>query len=186
MPAPAEPAPRSTQALAGTAGVAPTSIDSRATDGAIPDPRLHQLTIAEAIALGKPTVVVIATPLYCVSRFWGPSPTSSTAWPASTRGRRASLTWRCGRNFEANQLNAAAADWIVTSDGGAEPWVFLLDGKGTVVRRWDNVANGADLGKSPGRADRAHELSASLSSQAPAPPALCPSRSATAPSAASS
>src|SRR5439155_1881839 len=33
-----------------------------------PDPRLHQTRIGEAIAQGKPQVIVFATPRYCTSR----------------------------------------------------------------------------------------------------------------------
>ncbi|PYN00632.1 MAG: hypothetical protein DME08_03405, partial [Candidatus Rokuibacteriota bacterium] len=37
-----------------------------------PDPRLHQTRIGEAIAQGKPQVIVFATPRYCTSRVCGP------------------------------------------------------------------------------------------------------------------
>lgn len=49
------------------------AIDSRAqAGGRIPDPELHQTTIAEAVAAKRPVVVVFATSVYCVSRFCGP------------------------------------------------------------------------------------------------------------------
>jgi hypothetical protein len=48
-------------------------IDSRArTQAEIPDPELHQTTIAQAIADRRPLVVVFSTPVYCVSQFCGP------------------------------------------------------------------------------------------------------------------
>jgi hypothetical protein len=37
-----------------------------------PDPRLHQVRIAEAIAQGRPRVIVFATPKFCTSRVCGP------------------------------------------------------------------------------------------------------------------
>lgn len=38
-----------------------------------PNPELHRLTIAQAIASGKPTVIAFATPAFCQTRFCGPT-----------------------------------------------------------------------------------------------------------------
>jgi len=38
-----------------------------------PDPDMHAMTIAEAVTSGKPTVIVFATPGFCVSRTCGPT-----------------------------------------------------------------------------------------------------------------
>src|SRR5205085_308009 len=43
------------------------AVDSRAANGAIPDPELHRTTIAAALAAHRPVVVVFSTPVYCVS-----------------------------------------------------------------------------------------------------------------------
>lgn len=145
VPAPGQPAPRSTQALAGTAGVPSTAIDSRAADGVIPDSLLHSITVADAIAAGLPTVVVISTPVYCVSRFCGPITDVVDRLAQQHAGTASFVHLEVWEDFEAHVLNPAVTDWIVTADGGAEPWVFLLDGTGTIVRRWDNVTNAADL-----------------------------------------
>lgn len=37
-----------------------------------PDPDLYQLTIAEALITGRPTVIVFATPAFCTSPTCGP------------------------------------------------------------------------------------------------------------------
>jgi hypothetical protein len=37
-----------------------------------PDPRLHQVRIADAMAQGKPQVIMFATPKFCASRVCGP------------------------------------------------------------------------------------------------------------------
>src|SRR5215510_455937 len=37
-----------------------------------PDPRLHQVRIADAIAQGKPQLIVFATPQFCTTRMCGP------------------------------------------------------------------------------------------------------------------
>ena len=50
-------------------------------------------------------------------------------------------------DFEGNALNRGAAEWIYPDEDTdpAEPWVFLVDGDGTVLERWDNVANSDDV-----------------------------------------
>ncbi|MBW3595283.1 MAG: hypothetical protein KY391_06855, partial [Actinobacteria bacterium] len=71
-PAVGEKAPR-TENRTIDSNAPPAAIDSRAQDGEkIPDPSLHQTTIAESIERGEPALVVFATPVYCVSQFCGP------------------------------------------------------------------------------------------------------------------
>jgi peroxiredoxin len=51
------------------------------------------------------------------------------------------------QDFEANQLNPAAAEWIAPTPEtqGGEPWVFVIDADGIIVQRFDNVASEAEL-----------------------------------------
>jgi peroxiredoxin len=51
------------------------------------------------------------------------------------------------RDFEAQELNEAAAEWIWPGRQGdaAEPWVFLVGADGNIVQRWDNVATEGSL-----------------------------------------
>src|SRR5437870_3784167 len=61
------PAPRSRNRIASDVS------DLRQIDSSDPpDPRLHRTRIADAIAQGKPQVIVFATPRYCTSRVCGP------------------------------------------------------------------------------------------------------------------
>ncbi len=145
VPAAGEQAPR-TDNLTVHSDTPPAAIDSRAaTEGEIPDRHLHETTIADTIAAGRPAVVVFSTPVYCVSRFCGPI-TDAVADLADTYNDRAAFihieVWR---DFDAGELNDAAAEWIQTSDGGNEPWVFLIDADGNIAARWDNVLDREDL-----------------------------------------
>lgn len=145
VPAVGDQAPRSDN-LTLDSDVPPAAIDSRAgTDGEIPDQHLHDTTIAEAIEAGRPAVVVFSTPVYCVSRFCGPI-TDAIADLADTYGDRADFihieVWR---DFDAGELNDTATEWIQTSDGGNEPWVFLIGADGTIRARWDNVLDRVHL-----------------------------------------
>ena len=73
IPGPGDPALRTENLTVDSEDVPLAAIDSRAaTRGEIPDPELHDWTIARAIEEGRPALVVFATPVYCVSRFCGP------------------------------------------------------------------------------------------------------------------
>jgi hypothetical protein len=142
LPAPGQPAPRTDTRLPGAPGVDLQSIDSRAKDGApVPDAALHSTSVAAALAAGKPTVVVVSTPVYCVSQFCGPV-TDSVARLAATYGDRVAFVHlEVWKDFEKKIVNPAAAEWITPKDGGdsREPWVFLVGGDGIVRQRFDNV-----------------------------------------------
>jgi hypothetical protein len=145
IPAAGDPAPRTVNLLPGDPEAPVKAVDSRAEpDGSVPDPELHLRTVADAINSGKPTLVVISTPVFCVSRFCGPI-TDTVSTMAAEYGDRANFihieVWR---DFENTTLNRGAAEWIYPdpSTDAREPWVFLVDRQGTVSQRWDNVANG--------------------------------------------
>ena len=141
---PGATAPLTANPLAGAPGVPPKAIDSRAdADGTVPDPELHAITVADAIATRRPTVVVVSTPVFCVSQFCGPITDTGRAMAQRHAGRVNFVHLEVWQDFEAKALNAAAAEWIYPTPSvePTEPWVFLIDGTGTIVERWDNVAS---------------------------------------------
>jgi len=148
LPAVGEPAPRTRQPLAGDPDVDPKSIDSRAGgDTPIPDPELHDLTVADGIAAGRPVMIVVSTPTFCVSRFCGPITDSVHDLALQYGDRMEFIHLEVWQDFAANQLNPAAAEWIAPTPEtqGGEPWVFVIDADGTIIQRFDNVASEADL-----------------------------------------
>lgn len=148
VPAPGEPAPRSTNHLPGAAGVPVKAVDSRAEpDGSVPDPELHDRTVADAIAAGRPTMVVISTPVYCESRFCGPVTDSVQALAQRYGDRMSFVHLEVWRDFNKQQINKAAAEWIYRpgAEGAQEPWVFVVGADGAIADRFDNVASDAEL-----------------------------------------
>ncbi len=147
IPFPGDAAPRTVNRLAGDPLVSPKSIDSRAAaDGSIPDRQLHTVTVADAIAARRPVMVVVSTPVYCVSRFCGPI--TETVEQLATRygDRMAFVHAEVWHDYERASLNKEAADWIYRQDvEPKEPWVFLVDADGLVAKRWDNVSTDAEL-----------------------------------------
>jgi hypothetical protein len=140
-------APRTANPVMGDPGVALQAIDSRAAGGEpIPDPALHAVSIADAIAAGHPALVVFSTPVYCVSRFCGPV-TDVVADLAEDYSDRADFIHvEIYRDFEADEVNQAARDWLLTADGDLrEPWTFLIGADGRIAASWDTVVTRAEI-----------------------------------------
>ncbi len=148
VPGPGDPAPRTVQPLPGDPSVAPESIDSRlAFDDELPDPGLHKATVADALDAGRPVMLTVTTPVFCVSRFCGPI-TDELARLESQYGDRVEFVHlEVWKDFEGAVLNQAAADWVAPqgTERAAEPWVFLVDASGSITHRWDNVASVHEL-----------------------------------------
>jgi hypothetical protein len=101
--------------------------------------------LADAVDAGTPAVIVIATPVYCVSRFCGPLTDVIAELAHEYQDAAEFIHIEVWQDFNEQQLNEAAAAWIQTDIGGNEPWVFLVDGDGVVQARWDNVLDVAEL-----------------------------------------
>jgi hypothetical protein len=130
------------------AGDAPAvAVDSRAQgeDAEVPDEILHDSTIAGSIEEGTPVVAILSTPTYCVSTFCGPLTSELATVATEYEGVADFVHIEVWRDFEAQELNEAAQEWIQTESGGNEPWVFLVDGDGIIQGRWDNVLDIEDL-----------------------------------------
>ena len=135
-----EPAPAVRNHTLDAHGDAPlTAVDSRASGDDVPDPDLHDATVAETLAAGRPAVVLVTTPVYCVSRFCGPITDEVAALEEHYGDRAEFIHLEVWRDFEAGVLNEAAAEWIQTPGGGNEPWVFMVGPDGMIQARWDNV-----------------------------------------------
>lgn len=145
VPMPGDPAPRvATPTL--DDGLPPEAIDSRAiSDGVVPDEILHTTDVADALAAGRPTVVVFSTPTYCTSRFCGPITDTVEELAHRYSDRAAFVHVEIWRDADAARMNAAVAPWIATEAGGNEPWVFLIGADGMIAARWDNVLDEAEL-----------------------------------------
>jgi hypothetical protein len=129
-------------------GRAPASaLDSRLRTADEPDraATLHTTRVDRSIAAGRPVVVAITTPVYCVSLVCGPL-TDYLVDVAARFGDRADFAHiEVWEDFEEQRLSPAAAAWIQTATGGNEPWVFLVGSDGRIVARWDNVVDPVEL-----------------------------------------
>jgi hypothetical protein len=130
------PAPRSRNLIAGDVPEL-KQIDSSEP----PDPRLHQTRIADAIAQGKPQVIVFATPRYCTSRVCGPV-VDIVRTLIPTYGDRVAFVhqeiWESGA---LQKFSSTVEEWNLRS----EPWIFVVDGQGLVRARFEGVTTRREL-----------------------------------------
>jgi hypothetical protein len=118
-------------------GQPPAAVDSRGADGQpIPDKNLHQWTVADANAQGKPALVTIATPVYCTSQFCGPVVDEVEKLSQRFADRAVFIHIEVWHDYDKKEINQAAADWVMRNDDLTEPWVFLIGADGKILDRW--------------------------------------------------
>lgn len=145
-PAVGEAAPRTENLTVDTKDAPPEAVDSRARDGErLPDPELHQMTIAESIRRKEPALVVFSTPVYCVSQFCGPITDTVSDLHKDYSERANFIHVEVWRDFQNTVVNKGAAEWIYRQKDLTEPWVYLIGVDGTIEARWDNVATREEI-----------------------------------------
>jgi hypothetical protein len=148
VPARGDPAIPSENLTVSTPGAPPEAIDSRASATVpVPDPELHQTTVAQALREKRPVVLVISTPTYCVSLFCGPVTEMAAELSKEYANRARFIHIEVFKNYQGQVLNDAAKEWIARRQDQDinEPWVFLIGADGKIVSRLDNVATRGEI-----------------------------------------
>lgn len=138
------PAPLSATPTASDAGgIAAISTD---TD---PEPRMYEMSIAEAVASGRPTVIAFATPRFCQTAICGP--TLEVVKELMSDHPQANFVHVEVYDLAASPADAVSIDqltlapsvieWGLTS----EPWVFVVDESGTIVGRFEGVVDADEI-----------------------------------------
>jgi hypothetical protein len=137
LPAPGQAALKTDNLTMRSKDAPPGAIDSRAADGGtVPDPELHRWTIAQALKEHRPIAVLFATPVFCVSRFCGPVTDDFEALAKRFSDRAVFIHIEIWRDYQKQEINRAAADWLYRNDDLTEPWLYLIDADGTITDRW--------------------------------------------------
>ena len=131
------------------------AIDSMADGGApIPDPELHEWTIARAIREGRPALVLFGTPAYCESQFCGPEVQELQRLAAAHPDRAVYIHVEIWKEYRPQDgvriVNRGAADWLLweRADGTpemTEPWLYLIGADGVIVDRWGSLFDGGEV-----------------------------------------
>ncbi len=140
-PAIGEPAP-----VVATPTLADTPLADLTTDPD-PDPDLYRISLDEAIAGGRPTVVVFATPAFCRTAACGPM----LAVVKEVAPRHPEVNFvhvEVYRGFHDPGFAPDAAHLapaVVAFDLPSEPWVFVIDAQGRVAARFEGALAAAEL-----------------------------------------
>ena len=127
--------PRTKQAIATDANSLP-GLDSSFP----PHASLHNITVADAIASGKPTLVAFVSPAFCQTRFCGPTLNNVVIPMQQQFGSRVNAIHiepydlpkaRAGTLL----LSPAAEEWKLQS----EPFLVVLDGQGRVTAKFEGI-----------------------------------------------
>lgn len=114
---------------------------TKLTSDPVPEPGLYAMTVAEALASGKPSVVVIATPGFCESRLCAPVVDSVKAVYGSLRDQANFIHIEVYQTFDPLVYGPEMDQWHLTS----EPWTFVLDKDGKVAHRFGGPVSPAEL-----------------------------------------
>jgi hypothetical protein len=106
-----------------------------------PDPTFYQLTVADAIATGRPTVVGFLTPAFCQTKWCAPVLNSLEAARAETGDAVNFIHIEVYDDFQKLTVVKEMAEWGLET----EPWVFVLDGDGRVVARFSGPLSPEEL-----------------------------------------
>ncbi len=135
-PAIGDPAPASRQlTLADVDDV--TEIDSSFPSR----PHMHEITVADALTAGKPTLVAFATPAFCESRTCGPVMDSVMDPLYETYADDAIFIHI--EPFQLKQLREGIDRIPVEATGEwglrTEPWLFVIDAQGMVAAKFEGI-----------------------------------------------
>lgn len=125
VPALGKPAIPSTSLTASTPAEAATICSADPADD------MHELSIAQAVANGKPTIVLFATPLLCASRTCGPALEAVEDLHHRYRDRVNFIHIEIYPERDGERPSATMLEWQLPS----EPWLFAINAGGNIVER---------------------------------------------------
>jgi hypothetical protein len=119
---------------------------TKLTSALTPNPAFYQMTLAEAMTNGKPTLLLFATPAFCQTRFCGP------AYDVTSELQK---EYGDQINFIHVEIytglpDPSATNWqlapAMTAFGlSSEPWLFVLDRKGVVIYRVEGLFTAEEI-----------------------------------------
>lgn len=103
-----------------------------------PNPTFYELSIGEAVGSGTPTVIAFATPAFCQTALCGPTMNLVREAVAG----RSDLNVVHVEPYDIDEARAgdlvpvpAMVEWNLPS----EPWVFVVDGDGTITAAFEGI-----------------------------------------------
>ena len=110
-------------------------------DSGVPPNDMHDVKIKDAIAAGRPMVIVFSTPAYCVSRFCGPVTEEVEELQPAYKDRVDFIHIEIYRDFQKELFNPTALEWLRRPNGNvSEPYVYIVDKNGVIYDRFEGPA----------------------------------------------
>lgn len=110
-----------------------------------PDPDFYTTSLDQAVTSGEPSVIVFATPAFCVSQTCGPMLDQVKA-VAQDHPDTNFLHVEIYENAHTATADNLQIDPAVTAWGlPSEPWVFVVDGNGVVSARFEGTLQEGEL-----------------------------------------
>lgn len=100
----------------------------------------HDMTVAQALASGKPSVITFATPKFCSSRTCGPLVSVIEAIKKDTADKVAYVHVEVYKDEGAKEPAPTVTEWGLQTD----PWIFFVGADGVVKERWSGAAGPTD------------------------------------------
>jgi hypothetical protein len=97
------------------------------------DSILHQISIADAVTNGKPTVILFATPRFCTTRTCGPSHQVVLSLARNYADKVNFIHVEVYKNFDTFEVADAMREWNLQT----EPWLFFVDKNGKIVEKFE-------------------------------------------------
>lgn len=129
-------------------GIAAISTDTH------PDPDFYRTSVADALAAGRPFVLVFATPLFCSSQACGPTLENVKGIAAPYKDRvdfihvepykLRQVDGGLQPEYDASggfQIVPAVAEWGLPT----EPWVFVVAADGTIAAKFEGAVGAEEL-----------------------------------------
>jgi hypothetical protein len=100
-----------------------------------PECPLHAVSLSDVIGTGRPVAVLFATPALCVSQYCGPVLDQLLSIRAPYEERVTFVHVDIYKNLRGRAESPTVTAWKLPS----EPWLYTIDGAGTVVNRLDTA-----------------------------------------------
>ena len=114
---------------------------TRLTSASEPNPALYELSIADALANDKPTLVLFATPSFCQTRFCGPVLEVLLQQVPAYQDRVDFIHIEVWQDFQTRKARPAVGEWHLPT----EPYTFFMRPDGTVAGRLEAIFTTEEL-----------------------------------------
>ena len=118
------------------------------TTGSLQDPDLYQISIADAVVSGKPTVIVMASPAFCTNAVCGPQVEVLQRLKDAYKGRAHFIHVDIYGNPEEIQgdlSRAVISKTVIEWNLPSTEWSFVIGSSGTVHERFESFTGFEEL-----------------------------------------